>query len=93
MVGLLGSPVFAQKAVFKVQTERRVSQLESSSKETLRHRCGGGEEPVPHARVPWDEAGKPSPFLRAKGERMFLSGHMFPRGPCVCGDPSHGEAL
>lgn len=33
MLGLLGSPAFAQKAVFKAQTERKVSQWENKLKE------------------------------------------------------------
>lgn len=32
MLGLLGSPVFTQKVVFKAQTERKVSQWENKLK-------------------------------------------------------------
>lgn len=41
MWGLLGSPAFTQKAVFKAQTERKVSQWENKLKENTETQVWG----------------------------------------------------
>lgn len=89
-VGLLGSPAFTQKAVFKAQTERKVSQWENKLKENTGTQVWEVCLSSPARRAPrngaggWQSVNRPPPPLRPGSRAMLLRGPQLRSGPDHC---------
>lgn len=79
-VGLLGSPAFTQKAVFKAQTERKVSQWENKLKENTGTQVWEVCLSSPARRAPRNGAGGWQSVNRPPSSEAWKPGHA-PAGP------------